>query len=49
MTIDAEKFIELTDSVTERFKSLDGLTATHQNFQDKSKRPSGDVRDAETN
>ena len=39
MTIDAEKAIELTDDVTERFsKSLDRLTATHQKFSDKSKR-----------
>ena len=47
MTIDAEKAIELTDDVTERFsKSLDRLTATHQKFSDKSKKASGDVRDA---
>ena len=46
MTIDAEKAIELTDDVTERFsKSLDRLTATSK-FSEQIKKASGDVRDA---
>ena len=46
MTIDAEKAIELTDDVTERFLKPPDILQQHiKNFQTNQK-ASGDVRDA---
>jgi len=47
MTNDAEKAIELTESVNERFsKTLDTFSNTQKRFSEQAKSASGSVRDA---